>query len=73
MRIKATLSGSSLSYKLQTDTQRSFVIFSVQDAYTPIFLSDASVGNQNLHAVSTTTDMLINYSTRFYNNSSANS
>ncbi len=58
-KVNATLSGTTLSYKLETDTLRTFVVFSMNDCYTPVFLTEPTVENQNLHSVSSSTDMLI--------------
>ena len=60
-KINATLSNSNLSFKVQADTLKTFVVFSLDDCLSPILSGNkiGTIANQNLHNVSSYTDMLI--------------
>jgi len=59
-QVNATLSGSSLNFRLETDTLREFIAFEPSMAYSPIVDGDdlGIVENQNLHAINQA-DMVI--------------
>ncbi len=56
-----TISGLTLSFSTETDTLKRFISFKDDDCLSPITEGEGlgNISNQNLHNVSTTTDMLI--------------
>jgi hypothetical protein len=66
-RINASLNGTDLSFRVNTDTLREFVAFTESMVYTPILSGDevGLVQNQNLHGIEHV-DMVIVCHPKFY-------
>jgi hypothetical protein len=60
-KVNYSISGSTISFNLPTETIREFVVFESSNCYSPIFEGDGlgQIENQNLHNMSLNTDMLI--------------
>jgi len=61
MKMQTSLSGTTLTFNTETDTIRHFIAFTVDNCPTPQ-LTGSKIGiikNQNLHGISTNTEMII--------------
>ncbi len=65
--INANQSGTSLNFKLETDSLREFILFNENSAFSPITQGDdvGMIENQNLHGIAAT-DMIIVCPPEFY-------
>lgn len=59
--IQYDISGTTLSFKIKTDTVKEFIVFDVTNCLTPVFEGNSlgNIENQDLHNVSSNIDMLV--------------